>query len=81
MFFLDMKLLESFPNELIEELLNRKVYSVMLSLPTVRATNSDDAVTEDENPPDPLEYLGLVEQKLSTILYGNGNPLSPSPGS
>lgn len=81
MFFLDMKLLESFPNELIEELLNRKVYSVMLSLPTVRATNSDDAVTEDEHPPDPLEYLGLVEQKLSTILYGNGNPLSPSPGS
>lgn len=75
--------MESFPNELIEQLLSKKVYSVMLSLPTVKrdATNPDDGVTEDENPPDPLENMGMVEQKLSTIIYGNGNPLSPSPGS
>lgn len=56
----------------------------MLSLPTFKqdAANPEDAAAaDDENPPDPLEFMGVVEQKLSTIIYGNGNPLNPSPGS
>lgn len=80
---MDRELLESFPSELIDQLLNKKVFSVMLSMPIVK---NEDAVSEgtavdNETPPDPAEHMGIVEQRLSTIIYGNGNPLNPSPDS
>jgi len=68
---------ESFSQELIDELLSKPVYSVMLSMPTVKRDSTD----EDENPSKSLELMGVIEQRLSTIIYGDGSPLHPSPDS
>lgn len=84
MFFLDSDFLKSFPSEMISQLLSRKVYSVMVSLPTANREGTDGiepVPADDENPPDPLENMGLIEGRLSKIIYGNGDPLKPSPGS
>lgn len=53
----------------------------MLSLPTIKNDTAEEVVTEDENPPDPVDNMGLAEEKMRTIIYGNGNPLNPSPKS
>lgn len=71
--------MESFSQELIDELLSKKVYSVMLSMPTVKHdTSSEEGV---ENSVVPVDLMGVIEQKLSTIIYGDGSPLNPSPDS
>lgn len=80
MFFSDRQLLESFPPELIDQLLSKKVYSVMLSLPKTK-TDSDDAVVDDDTLTESINMMGVVEQKASMIIYGNGDPLNPSPSS
>jgi len=80
MFFLDRELLESFPPELIDQLLSKKVYSVMLSLPKTK-TDPDDAVVDDDTSTESINMMGVVEQKTSMIIYGNGDPLNPSPNS
>lgn len=75
---MDKKLLQSFPQTLVDEMLSRKVYSVMLSLPKTKQDAEEDANTNDENPPEPEDIMGVIEQRLSTIIYGEGgNPLSP----
>ncbi|XP_022174183.1 uncharacterized protein LOC111036466 isoform X2 [Myzus persicae] len=82
MFFMEKEFLESFPQEFIDQLLSKKVYSVMLSMPTVKQDPAaQEAITEDENLPEPIDLMGVIEQKLSTIIYGNGTPLNPSPNS
>ncbi|XP_025414202.1 thioredoxin domain-containing protein 3-like isoform X2 [Sipha flava] len=83
MFFMDKELLESFPSELIDQLLSKKVFSVMLSMPVIKNEDvvSEGAAVDNEIPPDPAEHMGIVEQRLSTIIYGNGSPLNPSPDS
>lgn len=78
MFFLDRELLESFPKELISQFLSKKVYSVMLSLPTVKY---DVKETDDPNPPEPVDNMGVIEQRMSTVIYGNCDPFNPSPNS
>lgn len=50
----------------------------MLSLPTVKYDAED---TDDLNPPDPINLMGIIEQRMSTVIYGNGDPLNPSPDS
>lgn len=80
MFFSDREFLESFPSRFIDQLLNKKVYSVMLSLPKTK-TDFDDAVSDDNASTESLDMMGVIEQKASTIIYGNGNPLNPSPNS
>ncbi|XP_060863647.1 thioredoxin domain-containing protein 3 homolog isoform X1 [Metopolophium dirhodum] len=82
LFFMEKEFLESFPKELVDQLLSKKVYSVMLSMPTIKQdTAPQEAVTEEENLPEPIDLMGVIEQKLSTIIYGNGTPLCPSPNS
>ncbi|VVC27942.1 Thioredoxin-like fold,Domain of unknown function DUF4746,Thioredoxin, conserved site [Cinara cedri] len=81
MFSNEKEVLESFSARFVDELLNKKVYSVMLSLPTIKNDAAEEVATEDENPPDPVENMGLAEKKMSTIIYGNGNPLYPTPKS
>jgi len=79
---MEKEFLESFPKELIDQLLSKRVYSVMLSMPTIKQdTAAQEAVTEDENLPEPIDLMGVIEQKLSTIIYGDGTPLCPSPNS
>jgi len=76
---MEKEFLESFSQKLIDELLSKKVYSVMLSMPTVKHdTTSEEAV---ENSHVPIDLMGVIEQKLSTIIYGDGSPLNPSPDS
>lgn len=56
----------------------------MLSMPVVKnedTVSAEGTTADDEVPPDPAENMGIVEQRLSTIVYGNGNPLNPSPDS
>ncbi|XP_022160062.1 thioredoxin domain-containing protein 3 homolog [Myzus persicae] len=79
LFFMEKEFLESFSEELIEELMNKNVYSVMLSMPTVK----HDTTTDDtpENAPVPIDLMGEIELKLSTIIYGGGSPLNPGPDS
>lgn len=67
-FFVDKKIFESFSRDLIDQLLNKKIYLELLSSPVVR---QDDDVDD----------LGWIEQKMCTLIYGNGGPLNPSPGS
>lgn len=83
MFFTEREFLESFPQELIDELLSKNVYSVMLSMPTVKHDTATEEVAEDdENKPVSIDLMGEIELKLSTIIYGdNGSPLNPSPNS
>lgn len=81
MFSMEKEVLDSFSASLVDELLSKKVYSVMLSLPTTKNDTAEEVGTEDENPPDPVENMGLAEKKMSMIIYGNGNPLNPSPKS
>lgn len=51
----------------------------MLSMPTVKHdTSSEEGV---ENSTVPIDLMGVIEQKLSTIIYGDGSPLNPSPDS
>jgi len=73
---MEREFLESFSQELIDELLSKKVYSVMLSMPTVKY----DTTTEEATEPAP-DLMGEIELKLSKIIYGNGSPLNPSPNS
>jgi len=80
MFFLDRELLESFPLRLVDQLLNKKVYSVMLSLPKTKI-DSDEVVTDDDISTESIDMMGVIEQKVSLIIYGNGDPLNPSPNS
>ncbi|XP_060856925.1 uncharacterized protein LOC132934607 [Metopolophium dirhodum] len=78
LFFMEKEFLESFSQELVDELLSKKVYSVMLSMPTVkRDTTAEEAA---ENAPVP-DLMGEIELKLSNIIYGDGSPLNPSPNS
>ncbi|KAL5241449.1 hypothetical protein ACI65C_008859 [Semiaphis heraclei] len=81
MFFMEKEFLESFPQELVNQLLSKKVYSVMLSMPTIKQDTVQEPVKEDENLPEPIDLMGVIEQKLSKIIYGNGTPLNPSPNS
>jgi len=76
---MEKEFLESFSQELVDELLSKKVYSVMLSMPTVKHdTSSEEGV---ENSPVSIDLMGVIEQKLSKIIYGNGTPVNPSPNS
>ncbi|XP_025192829.1 uncharacterized protein LOC112592883 [Melanaphis sacchari] len=78
LFFMEKEFLESFPQELIDELLNKNVYSVMLSMPTVKHdTATEEAATDDENKPISIDLMGEIEVKLSKIIYGDGSPLNP----
>ncbi|XP_060842938.1 uncharacterized protein LOC132923123 isoform X2 [Rhopalosiphum padi] len=82
MFFMEKEFLESFPQELVEQLLSKKVYSVMLSMPIIKhEIDAQEVGTEDENTSEPIDLMGVIEQKLSTIIYGDGTPLNPSPSS
>lgn len=82
MFLMDRKLLQSFPRELIDQLSSKKVFSMMLSMPMFKNEDAVSGDTVDEEiSPDPAEYMGIVEQRLSTIVYGNSDPLNPSPDS
>jgi len=48
-------------------------------MPTVKHdTSSEEGV---ENSVVPVDLMGVIEQKLSTIIYGDGSPLNPSPDS
>jgi len=79
---MEKEFLESFPQELVDQLLSKKVYSVMLSMPIIKHdTAAQEVVTEEENTSEPIDLMGVIEQKLSTIIYGDGTPLSPSPNS
>lgn len=78
---MEKEFLESFPQELVNQLLSKKVYSVMLSMPTIKQDTVQEPVKEDENLPEPIDLMGVIEQKLSKIIYGNGTPLNPSPNS
>ncbi|XP_060844802.1 uncharacterized protein LOC132924475 [Rhopalosiphum padi] len=81
LFFTEKEFLESFPLELIDELLNKNVYSVMLSMPTVKHdTATEEPATGDEKPV-PIDIMGEIELKLSKIIYGGGSPLNPGPKS
>lgn len=54
----------------------------MLSMPIIKHdTAAQEVVTEEENTSEPIDLMGVIEQKLSTIIYGDGTPLSPSPNS
>lgn len=56
----------------------------MVSLPTANkdgADGSEPVPADDENLPDPLENMGVIEERLRKIIYGNGDPLKPGPGS
>ncbi|XP_015370133.1 PREDICTED: uncharacterized protein LOC107166108 [Diuraphis noxia] len=79
LFFMEKEFLESFSQELVDELLSKNVYSVMLSMPTVKHDTSSEE--EVENTPVSTDLMGVIEQKLSTIIYGDGSPLNPSPDS
>jgi len=82
MFFTEREFLESFPQEFIDELMSKNVYSVMLSMPTVKHDTATEEGTDDENKPVSIDLMGEIELKLSTIIYGdNGSPLNPSPDS
>jgi len=74
---MEREFLESFSQELVDELLSKKVYSVMLSMPTVKRDTTEEAA---ENSP-VLDLMGEIELKLSKIIYGDGSPLNPSPDS
>lgn len=79
---MDKELLESYPRTLIDQMLSKKVYSVMLSSPKVKQDAFDDETTDAENPPDAEDFMGIIEQRLSKILYGeSGDPMMPSPKS
>lgn len=80
MFFADKEILNSFPSELIDQMLSKKVFSVMLSLPKPKRETAEEG-TDDENPSEPINMMGIVEQRTSLIIYGNNDPLNPSPKS
>jgi len=73
---MEKEFLESFSQELVDELLSKKVYSVMLSMPTAKHDTTNEEAAE--NVPD---LMGVIELKLSKIIYGDGSPLNPSPNS
>lgn len=82
MFLAENEVLESFPSTLIDQMLSRKVYSVMLSLPKAEQDEKEETSADDEIPPEPEDYMGLVEQRMSEIIYGKGgSPLRPAPKS
>lgn len=84
MFFAENEVLESFPSSLIDEMLTRKVYSVMVSLPKAEQDDKEETPVVDDEvpPPEPEDNMGLVEQRMCEIIYGKGgSPLSPSPKS
>ncbi|VVC37217.1 Nucleoside diphosphate kinase-like domain,Domain of unknown function DUF4746 [Cinara cedri] len=76
MFLMERNVLESFSPRLVDELLSKKVFSVLLSLPVIK--NEGHNAIEDE---DFTKYWGVPEEKMSTIIYGNQNPVNPSPKS
>lgn len=84
MFLADEESLESLPRTLVDQVLSKKVYSVMLSLP--RATQ-DDAANEtagndDDGPAEPEDFMGVVERKTTAIVYGEGGTvMNPMPKS
>ena len=79
---MEKEFLESFPQKLVDQLLSKKVYSVMLSMPTIKQdTVAQETATEDETLLEPIDLMGVIEQKLSKIIYGDGTPLNPSPNS
>lgn len=51
----------------------------MLSLSEIK-TDSDEALTDDPLTK-PRDITGLIEEKTSTIIYGNSDPLNPTPDS
>lgn len=75
---MEREFLESFSQELVDELLSKKVYSVMLSMPTVKHDTTSQETAENSPVPD---LMGEIELKLSKIIYGDGSPLNPSPNS
>lgn len=79
MFFADRKILESFPYELIDQMLNRKVFSVMLSLPKPKRETTEEIA--DDEPAEAINMIGVVEQRTNLIIYGNNDALNPSPKS
>lgn len=79
MFIADNDVLESFPRSLVDELLSKKVYSVILSLPKgIDDPATDETVVDDENPPEPVDMMGMIEYKMGELIYGNGDPLNPA---
>lgn len=85
MFLADEEVLESLPRTLVDQMLSKKVFSVMLSLP--KATQ-DDAANEtagnddDDGPAEPEDYTGVIERKTTAIVYGEGGTLmNPMPKS
>ncbi|KAL4104761.1 hypothetical protein QTP88_020038 [Uroleucon formosanum] len=78
LFFMEKEFLESFSQELIDELLSKNVYSVMLSMPTAKHDTTFEEAAENSPAP---ELMGEIELKLSKIIYGDGSPLNPSPNS
>lgn len=82
MFFADSEVLESFPRSLVDDLLSKKVYSVILCLPKgIDDFSTDEAAVDDENPPEPVEMMGLIENRMGELIYGNRDTLNPSPDS
>ncbi|XP_050526779.1 uncharacterized protein LOC126897310 isoform X3 [Daktulosphaira vitifoliae] len=75
-FFLDLQILQSYPQELIDQILSNKVYSIMISSPTVVYENE-----EDETDIEPPDIMGVIESRMSLIIYGEGGALNPSPNS
>lgn len=75
---MEKEFLESFSQEMVDELLSKKVYSVMLSMPTVKHDTTNEEAAENSPVPD---LMGAIELKLSKIIYGDGSPLNPSPNS
>lgn len=67
-FFVDQEIFESFPQDLIDQLLNKKIYLEMLSSPMARRDNN-------------VDNLETIEQQMCMLIYGNRNPLKLSPNS
>lgn len=84
MFLADKELLESFPQTLVDQVLSKKVYSVMLSLPKVTQddTANETVGNDDDVPTEPEDYTGVIERKTTAIVYGEGGTaLNPMPKS
>ncbi|XP_050429288.1 uncharacterized protein LOC126838695 isoform X2 [Adelges cooleyi] len=77
LFFLDKQILNSYPQELIDQLLANKIYSVMVSSPTATVVETEEEDLEAEQP----DLMGVIESRMSLIIYGEGGPLDPSPDS
>lgn len=77
MFFADTEISKSFPPSLVEQLLARRVYSVMLSLPETNRPADPDESASNDGQAKPVSMMGVIERKVCTIVYGNGDPLRP----